>query len=248
MLATLNSERIKLQSTRAPVWTTLAVAGLSLGFAAIQALALPYSFLPPERAAMGVSMFGVPVLMILSALSVTAEYRTGMIRSTFLATPRRGTVLAAKAIVAGVFSSVVTAVMTIGAIALAGSLLSGASAADLDLTSGQVWRAVGTTSLFAALGAVLAVALGALVQHTAAVVAILVLLPFVVEPLLGTIPQIGGRVGSLLPFANAYAFIKTPVFQTFSMWWGPVGAALYFASVVAAVFVAALAVVGRRDP
>ena len=248
MLATLNAERIKLQSTRAPVWTALSVAVLSLGFAAIQAGGLPYSSLPPERAALGVSMFGVPVLMILAALSVTNEFRTGMIRATFLATPRRGVVLTAKAAVAAAFSGVVTAVMMIGAIGLARSLLSSERAGELDLSGSEVWRAVGATSLYAALGAVLAVALGALLRHTAGVVAVLVLMPFVVEPLLGTIPQIGGRVGPLLPFANAYTFTETPWFQTFTMWWGPVGAALYFAAVVATVFAVALVTLVRRDP
>lgn len=248
MLATLNAERIKLQSTRAPVWTTLSVAVLSLGFAAIQAGGMPYSYLPPERAAVGVSVFGVPVLMILSALSVTNEFRTGMIRATFLATPRRGVVLTAKAAVAAAFSGVVTAVMTIGAIGLARSLLSSERAGELDLSGSEVWRAVGATSLYAGLGAVLAVALGALLRHTAGVVAVLVLMPFVVEPLLGTIPQIGGRIGPLLPFSNAYTFTKTPLFQTFTMWWGPAGAALYFAVVTAGVFALSLVAVIRRDP
>ena len=248
MLATLNAERIKLQSTRAPVWTTLSVAVLSLGFAAIQAGGMPYSYLPPERVAVGVTMFVVPVLMIVSALSVTNEFRTGMIRATFLATPRRGVVLTAKAAVAAAFSGVVTAVMTIGAIGLARSMLSSERAAELDLSGSEVWRAVGATSLYAGLGAVLAVALGALLRHTAGVVAVLVLMPFVVEPLLGTIPQIGGRIGPWLPFSNAYTFTKTPLFQTFTMWWGPAGAALYFAAVVATVFTVALVTLVRRDP
>ncbi|MHA7666168.1 ABC transporter permease [Mycolicibacterium sp. HS_4_1] len=248
MLATLNAERIKLQSTRAPVWTTLSVAVLGLGFAALQAGGMPYSYLPPERAALGVSVFGVPVLMILSALSVTNEFGTGMIRATFLATPHRGVVLAAKAAVAGLFSGVVTAVMMVGAIGLARSLLSSERAGDLELSGAEVWRAVGATSLYAVLGAVLAVALGALLRHTAGVVAVLVLMPFVVEPLLGTVPQIGGRIGPLLPFSNAYTFTKTPLFQTFTMWWGPVGAALYFAAVVATVFTVAVGTLVRRDP
>ena len=34
---------------------------------------------------MGVAVFGVPVLMILSALTVTNEYRSGLIRTTFIA-------------------------------------------------------------------------------------------------------------------------------------------------------------------
>ena len=65
---------------------------------------------------------------------------------------------------------------------------------------------------------------------------------------LGALPQVGARVGPWLPFGNAYTFTKTPWFQTFSLWWGPVGAALYFAAVAAAVFALALVVVTRRDP
>ena len=74
------------------------------------------------------------------------------------------------------------------------------------------------------------------------------LMPFVVEPVLGALPQVGARVGPWLPFGNAYTFTKTPWFQTFSLWWGTVGAVLYFAAVAAAVFLLALVVVTRRDP
>jgi hypothetical protein len=80
------------------------------------------------------------------------------------------------------------------------------------------------------------------------VVALIVLMPFVVEPLLGATPRVGERVGPLLPFANAYTFTKVPFFQTFAMWWGPVGAALYFTAIAVAVFTAAVVVTTRRDP
>ena len=74
---TINAERIKLQTTRSPIWLILTVAVVGLGFAAIQAAALgPHGVLKPERAAIGVSVFGVPVLMILSAMSITGEYRS----------------------------------------------------------------------------------------------------------------------------------------------------------------------------
>ncbi len=49
---------------------------------------------------MGVAVFGVPVLMILSAMTVTSEYRNGVIRTTFAAIPNRTLVLVAKAVVA----------------------------------------------------------------------------------------------------------------------------------------------------
>jgi hypothetical protein len=156
-----------------------------------------------------------------------------MIRTTFLGTPNRVRVLAAKAVVAAGFSAVVSAVATLGSVMLA--------------TGAPAWPTVGAVTLYAVLGAVLAVGLGALVRHSAAAVAVLLLLPFVVEPLLGVSPQLGSRIGPLLPFTNANAFTGVTWIQSFSMWWGPAGSALYFAGVAAAVFAVAAAVVTRRD-
>ena len=68
---------------------------------------------------MGVAVFGVPVLMILAALTVTGEYRSGMIRTTFMAAPNRTLVLAAKATVAAAFSSFYAAVMVAASIVVA---------------------------------------------------------------------------------------------------------------------------------
>ncbi len=59
----------------------------------------------PERAAMGIAVFGVPVLMVLASMTVTAEYRSGMIRTTFIAAPNRTLVLVAKAVVMSVFAA-----------------------------------------------------------------------------------------------------------------------------------------------
>lgn len=246
---TINAERIKLQTTRSPIWLILTVVVLGLGFAAIQAATLsPQGVLEPQRAAIGVSVFGVPVLMILSAMSVTGEYRSGMIRTTFLATPRRAWALAAKAIVMGALSAVVTGAMVVAAVVFASTMLTERQAVHLSLANTELWRAVGAMSLYAVLGAVLAIGLAGLLRHTAAVVAVVLLLPFVVEPVVGALPEVGARVGPWLPFGNAYTFTKTPWFQTFSLWWGPVGAAVYFAAVAAAVFTLAAVVVTRRDP
>lgn len=220
---TVISEYLKLRSTRSPLWVALTV--LVLSFALATAI--------PDRPAAGPAMFGVPVLMVLSALTVTGEYRTGMIRTTFLATPNRVRLLAAKALVAALFSGVVAAVATLGSLVLAAAAPDG--------------RTVGAVTLYAVLGAVLAVGLGALVRHSAAAIAVLLLLPFVVEPLLGASRQLGPRIGPLLPFTNAEAFTGVTWLQMFSMWWGPVGSALYFAAVSFAVFGVAAVVVSRRD-
>ena len=248
-MSTIGAERIKLTSTRSPLWLALTVVVISLGLAAIQAAAaLPYSLMGPDRAVLGVAMFGVPVLMILSALTVTGEYRTGMIRTTFMATARRSRVLMAKAVVTMAFSGALAAAMSLGSLVLVRAMIDERQGAQLALTDFAPWRTVAAVTLYAVLAALLAVGLGALLRHSAAVIAILLLMPFVLEPLLGAIPGVGSRVGPLLPFANANAFTEIPWLQTFSMWWGPLGSAVYFAAVAVAVFAAAVGVVARRDP
>ncbi|KUI32367.1 ABC transporter permease [Mycobacterium sp. IS-1496] len=245
----LRAELLKLWTTRAPVWSVLTVVVLSVGLAAIQAsVGSARTPIEPERAAVGVATFGVPVLLILAALTVTGEYRTGMIRTTFLAMPRRTYVLWTKALVTAWFSGLTAALTVVAAVVSVRVVGTDRQAAELSLTESAVWRTAGAVGLFAALGAVLAVGLGVLVRHSAGVIAILLLLPFVVEPLVGTLPQVGEKVGPLLPFANAYAFTGVPSLQTFAMWWGPMGALLYFAAVTAVVAVIAVADINRRDP
>jgi len=246
---TLNAERIKLQTVRSPWWTALAVALISLGLAAIQASAAsPGDTVPPERAVIGVATFGVPVLMILSALMITGEHRTGLIRTTFLATPNRVRVLVAKVVVAAVFSGIITAVLSVASVALVDATVEDGGRPGAFLAEPAVWRTAGAVTLYAVFGAVLAVGLGALVRHSAAAVAVLLLMPFVIEPLLGAAPHVGEHIGPLFPFANASTFTQVPWLQTFSLWWGPVGAGLYFAAVALSVFVLAAVVVIRRDP
>jgi ABC-2 type transport system permease protein len=119
-LAVLDAERIKLSTTRAPLWSAVGVAVLSLGLAALQAAtAYSYDVVAPEQALLGVAVFGVPVLMVLASLTVTGEYRSGLIRATFLAVPRRPVVLVAKAVVAAAFCGLCAALTSVAAILVA---------------------------------------------------------------------------------------------------------------------------------
>lgn len=233
--AVLNAERIKLTTTRSPLWSAVAVAVLSLGLAAMQASTVyGPGPLEPQKAAMGVAVFGVPVLMILSALTVTNEYRSGLIRTTFMAVPNRTLVLVAKAIVAAAFSSFYAAVMVVASIVVAGSHFD--------------WRLVGAIALYAALSAVLGVGVGALLRASAGAVSLLLLWPLVAEPLLGNMPNISTEVGPYLPFGNAFRFVDVQwLYPYYAMPWGPIGSIVYFAGVAAVVFVAALVTVNKRD-
>jgi len=248
-VAALNAERIKLSTIRSPLWSCIAAALLGLGVAALQgSSAYGAASLSPERAAVGVAVFGVPVLMVLSAMTMTGEYRSGMIRTTFAASPNRTLVVVTKAVVAALFSALFTAVLTVGAMLVAGMASDPLIGAQLSLAEPGVWQLTGALALYAALAAVLGVAVGALLRHAAGAVAVLLLWPLVVEPILGNLPDIGSEVGPFLPFGNAFVFADVQwLYPSYSMPWDRLGSLLYFAVVVSAVFVVATVVVNRRD-
>jgi hypothetical protein len=248
-VAALHAERIKLSTIRSPLWSALAAAVLSLAVAALQgATAYGAAGLSPQRAAMGVAVFGVPILMVLSAMTVTGEYRTGMIRATFAAIPNRPLVLAAKAVVVASFSAAFTAALVVAAVAVARMAADPLVGAGLSLAGPAVWRLVASLALFAAVAAVLGVGVGALVRHAAGAVAVLLMWPLVVEPILGNLPSLGPRVGPYLPFGNAFLFADVQwLFPTYVMPWGPLGSLVYFTTIVVLIFVGATVVVVKRD-
>ncbi|MEU6713078.1 ABC transporter permease subunit [Nonomuraea sp. NPDC046802] len=125
---------------------------------------------------------GLIVSMVVAVLFITVEYRRGLIRTTLAATPRRGRVLAAKAVVIGAvvfLSGLVAAAVTI----LAGKpILRGNGIIPLPVPALTELRVIaGAAGLFAA-SSVLALALGALLRRSAiAVIAavVAVILPYV---------------------------------------------------------------------
>ena len=248
-VAVLESERIKLSTTRSVLWTAAAVAALSIGLAALQgSMAFGAAPLEPERAATGVAVFGVPVLMVLAAMTVTGEYRSGMIRTTFMATPNRTVVLAAKAAVGLVFSAVYAAVMTILAVVVAHLMAPPLVGSHLSFIDPGTWRLIGAITVYAALTAVLGVGVAALLRHSAGAVAVLLLWPLLLEPVLGNLPNIGSEVGPYLPFANVFRFIDVQwLYPAYAVPWGEIGSLVYFVVVIAVVYLAAVVVVNRRD-
>ena len=63
----------------------------------------------------GVPALGAMILMVVAALAVTDEYRTGLIEVTLAVTPRRSVVLAAKALVNGVAAALWSVLLVLAA-------------------------------------------------------------------------------------------------------------------------------------
>ncbi len=113
---------------------------------------------------------GLIIVVVVGTMFVTAEYRRGLIRTTLAASPRRGRVLAAKAIVIGGVTyltglAAAAVVVTLGQRTLRGSGVYVHPAA----TSTELRVVAGTAALLA-VAAVLALAIGAVLRRSAVAV------------------------------------------------------------------------------
>jgi ABC-type transport system involved in multi-copper enzyme maturation permease subunit len=115
---------------------------------------------------------GLIAIAVVAAMFITAEYRRGLIRVTLAASPRRGRVLAAKAIAVAAVSFV--AGLAGGAVAvLAGGAITRARGYyEFPLGWPTELRVVVGAGLLAAVVAVLALAVGAMVRRGAAAIAV----------------------------------------------------------------------------
>ncbi|MBH0778157.1 ABC transporter permease [Nocardia bovistercoris] len=270
-MGVLAAERIKLTSTRSPVWCTVlmvvAVLGMALLFGLLLKLGvdqfnkdveagkadpadIPYptnsiASLGITGLASGFPGFGYILVMIVAALAVTSEYRFGTIKATFLALPNRASVLVAKAGLISVAAAVLSAVLTLLSFLIFKGVTGSDAGRELSLADGdnKVFYAV---PLFIVLVVFLSIGVGALLRQSAGALAVLIVWPVLIEPIVGFFGERGEQVQVLLPFQNAGRFLDTV--RTDLPWhWGPWGGLAYFAVFVALVFGAALFVVNRRD-
>lgn len=124
---------------------------------------------------------------LLGAMSITGEVRHGLIRPTFLATPRRERVIVAKAIASslagaavGLFAEALTAGLEAGGL--------GARGVHIQLSAGEYAQLLAGGAFAAALFAAIGVGVGAVVRNqVAAVVGLCVWLLFIEPILLGDV-------------------------------------------------------------
>ena len=116
------------------------------------------------------------ILAVTGATFITAEYRRGLIRVTLAACPRRGRVLAAKAVVTGLVAFAVALAGTAVAVPLGQRVLRSHGVYLPPLTVLTEGRMIVGTAAALALCAVLAVAIGTVARRGAAAVAAVIAL------------------------------------------------------------------------
>jgi ABC-type transport system involved in multi-copper enzyme maturation permease subunit len=248
----LASEWTKLHSLRSSRFSLLVAVGLVIGLG----LFVPWLSVAdwrPETSTVGYpaverSLAGVYLAQlafgVLGVLVISGEYATGMVRATFAAVPRRLPVLWAKL---GVFVAVTLVLGTIACVLAfaGGQAIFATRHADASLGDPHVTRAVLGAGLYLAAMGAFGLALGALLRNTAAGIATLTGLLFVVPPIVNVLPQDwAGPIGRYLPGnAGAAIFTVTPDASALAPW---TGFAVLCAWVVVTTGAAAVMLV-RRD-
>lgn len=252
----LRSEWTKIRSVRSTYWTLIALLVVSIGLDALisAASASHLNNQPSDKVGFDstqVSLFafaflGQLILAVLGGLVITAEYSTGMIRTSLSVQPRRGTIYAAKAAVFAAVALVVSFVTSFVAFFLGQALLS-STGISATLSHPEVLRAVVATALVVALVGMLAFGLGAIFRHTAATITTAIGVMFVIPIIVNLLPDNWrieivrwlpssalDRVSATLPGANPHMF-------------GPWGQFAVTAAWAAAALVAGIILFRKRD-
>ncbi|WP_328353649.1 ABC transporter permease subunit [Streptomyces sp. NBC_00445] len=177
-------EWIKFRSVRSLVWTTLATGAVPVLGAVFVAAT---GSLQPDDTVLGGSLSLTVVAQILAAVTgallITGEYGSGTIRTTFAANPRRTTVLSAKVTLIAAVAYAVALASCALAYVVGDALLE-----DGKYAQGEPWPALFGVAASFAVAALLGLAAGILIRHSAgavtAVIAVL-LLPSLLGPLFG---------------------------------------------------------------
>lgn len=185
----LASEWTKLVSIRSTLWTlgslVVTVVGIGMVFV-VQTRDADYEQISFTTPALIGLMVGQLSVMVLGVLTITSEHGTGLVRTTFTAAPDRFRVLTAKYLVFSV-TAFVTAALAVYTVGIVASLVHSGAAAGPH--SAREWFGAVLGCLYVTLLGVLALAVGALVRHSAGAIAVMlgvVTLPPVIGAMLSS--------------------------------------------------------------
>lgn len=249
----VRAELAKLATLRAAYWVLLVAFAANVGFAVLAAALLAPRLNPGDLAHVDVvqlALAGLHVSQVafgvLGALTITGEYGTGMIRTTFTAVPRRRAVLAAKGLV---FAGTVLVTATASTVAaylaflavLPAQTLSGTALGDPGVT-----RAVLGGGLYLTVYGLLGFGLGVLLRSSAAAIATLLGVLFVPPLLLDVLPgSWKTTVGPYIPMQSGSQIFVAAHREVASLApWTGLGVFCLYAT---AALLAGFAVINRRD-
>ena len=249
----LTSEWTKFRSVRSTYWSLLVAVVTPIAISAVVAFAFanapgpgsgrkapPPDPLVPEVLSLEYALIAVSVMGV---LAFSSEYSTGLIRTTFSAAPRRRAVLAAKAVVYAAVTLAAGEVVAFTSFFGVQAILAGHHE-SVSISRPGVPGAVLGAGLLLCLAALLGLALGSIIRHTAGGIAATVAV-ILVPGILGLLPSPwDGRLGrfTLLEAARQVTALH-PATNLFSPGWS----LLVLLAWPAAALAGAAVLITRRD-
>jgi hypothetical protein len=194
----LISEWTKLRSVRSTYWSVLLaiILGIGLGAAISAGSAAGYSdmsahdrfLFDPAAISLAGLFFAQLALGVFAIMTVSAEYSTGMIRTTLAAVPQRGYVLAAKAALVAGISFVISIGVAFAAFAI-GQAIFARHHLGVGIGDPGVARAVLGGGLYIGALTLLALGLATIIRHTAGAITALVAVVFIIPIVTQLLPD-----------------------------------------------------------
>jgi ABC-type transport system involved in multi-copper enzyme maturation permease subunit len=247
MRGQLRSELLKQRTTSTNVLLLVSMGGLIALVVVLHMLTLPAHDLSDRQGQLKVfglgTTFGMMFASLLGAMSVTGEIRHGLIRPTFLATPKRARVIAAKVAASTIAGTALGLLAEVLAAGVGSAALSGRGL-HIAPTGADFAQLLAGGAVAAALWAVIGVGVGAIVRNqVGAVLGLVVWQLFVEMTLIGSLPS----AGKFAPGATAGAIAGAILQQTSSYLLAPVLGALVVVGYAAATTAVGLITTARRD-
>ena len=228
------AEWTKIRSVRSTIWSMIVFVVVTLGFTGLLCwlIAANWSQARPEQRVatvadpvatiLGTGLgFGQLAICVLGVLIISTEYSTGMIRASLLAVPLRLPMLAAKAVVFGLLVLVAGEVVAVGSFFIGSAVLH--SRAPVALSDPGVTRAVIGAGLYLTVLGLFAMAIGALMRHTAGAISTVIGVVFVLPIIANFLPgSWGEHVRDYLPSVAGpmIAQARQGLHQVLSPWQG----------------------------
>jgi ABC-2 type transport system permease protein len=208
----LLAEWTKIRSVRSTVWTLVLFVLVTIGLTAgITTLVLSTWSRPgsaqgeariiadPVGFVIGAGLnLGQLTICVLGVLLMTTEYSTGVIRASLLAVPTRVPMLVAKATVFAAMLIVLGEIVSFGSFFVGSALLN--SKVPVSLADPGVTRSVVGAGLYLTVLGLFALAIGALIRHTAGAIATVIGFVLVVPLITNFLPgSVGHHLNAYLP-------------------------------------------------
>jgi ABC-2 type transport system permease protein len=191
LLDVIHSEWTKLRSLRSTYWSAIAAVVIAIGLGALICLgnSTSGSTRPDDPASLSLAgMFLAQVAFaIVGVLAMSAEYSTGMIRTTLAAVPQRGYVLAGKAIVLAIATFVLVIATEFASFFVGQSILARRNF-NIALGAHGVLRVILGAGLYTTVLVLLAMSLAAILRNTAGTITAVIGLIFVLPIIVALLP------------------------------------------------------------